>query len=134
MLFTVCQMGRWRGWKEPGLSTSIERSGSVSDPDPATRLGHPVVDRYLEFVEARARRNTLLASASDLRVFFCEVDKEPADVVVADVLAFMTAQRKARLDPKVVRLSDGESGLSSATIKRRLSSVSGLFSYLMMTG
>jgi site-specific recombinase XerD len=103
-------------------------------PDPSTRLGHPVIDRYLEFVEARARHNTLLAAASDLRVFFTEVDKEPADVGVNDVLAFITAQRQPRLDTNVVRLRDGEAGLSSSTIKRRLSSVSGLFSYLMMTG
>ena len=32
-------------------------------------LGHPVLDRYLEFVAARARVNTVLATASDLRVF-----------------------------------------------------------------
>ena len=134
MLLGVCHLGRHRGGREPGLPISIDRSASASKPDPATRLGHPVVDRYLEFVEARARRNTLLATASDLRVFFTEVDKEPADVVVADVLAFITAQRKPRLDANVVRLKDGESGLSSSTIKRRLSSVSGLFSYLMMIG
>ena len=101
---------------------------------PATRLGHPVLDRYLEFVEARARHNTLLATASDLRIFFTTVDKEPADIVVDDVLAFITAQRTPVLDPRIVRLRDGESGLSAATIKRRLSSVSGFFSYLVMTG
>jgi len=102
--------------------------------DLTTRLGHPVIDRYLEFVEARARRNTLLATASDLRIFFTSVDKEPDDVVVDDVLAFITAQRMPVSDPKIVRIRDGESGLSAATIKRRLSSLSGLFSYLVMTG
>jgi len=101
---------------------------------PATRLGHPVLDRYLEFVEARARRNTLLATASDLRIFFTTVDREPADVMVDDVLAFITEQRRPVSDPKIIRLRDGESGLSATTIKRRLSSVSGLFSYLVMTG
>ena len=97
-------------------------------------MGHPVIDRYLEFVEARARHNTLLATASDLRVFFTSVDKEPADVTVDDVLSFITAQRQPTLDPKIVRIRDGESGLTAATIKRRLSLVSGLFSYLVMTG
>lgn len=116
------------------MSTSINRRDRAKGPDPAARLGHPVIDRYLEFVEARARHNTLLATASDLRVFFTEVDKEPRDVDVSDVLAFITAQRMPVLDPKVVRIKDGESGLSAATIKRRLSSVSGLFTYLMMTG
>ncbi len=97
-------------------------------------MGHPVIDRYLQFVEARARHNTLLATASDLRVFFTTVDKEPVDVVVDDVLSFITAQRMPVADPKIVRIGDGESGLSAATIKRRLSSVSGLFTYLVMTG
>ena len=98
------------------------------------RLGHPVIDRYLEFVEARARHNTLLATASDLRVFFTEIDKEPADVVVSDVLAFITAQRQPLFEGKVVRLSDGGSGLMASTIKRRLSSLSGFFSFLVMIG
>ncbi len=98
------------------------------------RLGHPVIDRYLEFVEARARHNTLLATASDLRVFFTEIDKEPVDVVVNDVLAFITAQRRPLFEGKVVRLSDGGSGLMASTIKRRLSSLSGFFSYLVMIG
>ena len=93
-----------------------------------------MIDRYLEFVEARARHNTLLATTSDLRVFFTEIDKEPADVVVNDVLAFITSQRQPLFEGKVVRLSDGESGLMASTIKRRLSSLSGFFTYLVMVG
>ena len=116
------------------MSTAIHSSQCAPGVDPVVRLGHPVIDRYLEFVEARARRNTLLATASDLRVFFTEIDKEPADVVVNDVLAFITSQRQPRLEGQVVRLSDGESGLMATTIKRRLSSLSGLFSYLVMIG
>ena len=34
------------------------------------RLGHPVVDRYLEFLAARCRPNTVLAAGFDLKVFF----------------------------------------------------------------
>jgi integrase/recombinase XerD len=98
------------------------------------RLGDPVLDRYLEFVEARARHNTLLATASDLKAFFKVVDKEPAEVVPADVLGFIAEQRKTNSGGRVVRLVDGEAGLSSRTIKRRLSSVSGLFSYLVLCG
>jgi site-specific recombinase XerD len=116
------------------LSTSIHTSRGAPAVDPAVRLGHPVIDRYLEFVEARARYNTLLAATSDLRVFFTEIDKEPADVVVSDVLAFITAQRQPLFEGKVVRLSDGGSGLMASTIKRRLSSLSGFFSYLVMIG
>jgi integrase/recombinase XerD len=101
----------------------------------AVRLGDPVLDRYLEFVESRARHNTLLATASDLKAFFGVVDKAPAEVAPADVLGFIAApQRKPRGDGRVVRLADGESGLAARTIKRRLSSISGLFSYLVLCG
>ena len=34
------------------------------------RLGHPVVDLYLEFLAARCRPNTMLAAGFDLKVFF----------------------------------------------------------------
>jgi site-specific recombinase XerD len=103
-------------------------------PDETPRLGHPVLDRYLLFVAARCRRNTVLATVSDLRAFFNVVGKEPAEVVVADVLAFIHDQRQPAGDGRVVRLADGEGGLSSRTIKRRLSTVSGLFSWLVMLG
>jgi hypothetical protein len=73
----------------------------------------------------------LLATAYDLKVFFSVVPKEPTDVVTADIFAFITAQKKPRRGPKVVRLEDGEAGLSARTIKRRLASISGLFGYLM---
>jgi site-specific recombinase XerD len=82
-------------------------------------------------VAARCRPNTLLATAYDLKVFFSVVPKEPADVVTTDIFAFITAQKKPRRGPKVVRLEDGEAGLSARTIKRRLASISGLFGYLM---
>lgn len=95
-------------------------------------LGHPVVDEYLELVRARARRNTLLAAAYDLRVFFGVVGKDPLDVKTAHVMAFIKAQRYDS-SSKVVRLADGASGLALSTIKRRLSSVSGLYSYLVAT-
>src|SRR5215204_2381595 len=102
--------------------------------DEVPQLGHPVLDRYLLFVAARCRRNTVLATVSDLRAFFAVVEKEPTDVVVADVLAFIHEQRQPAGDGRVVRLSDGEAGLSSRTIARRLSLVSGLFSWLVMLG
>ncbi len=47
----------------------------------AISLGHPVLDDYLAFVGARARSNTWLAVASDLKIFFEVVGKEPAEVV-----------------------------------------------------
>ena len=98
---------------------------------PVVRLGHPLVDRYLEFVAARGRPNTLLASGYDLKVFFSTVGKDPVEVTTADVLEFITTQRG---DRRVIRITDGESGMSPRTIQRRLSTVSGLFSFLVARG
>jgi len=52
-------------------------------------LGHPLLDDYLEFVAARARPNTLIAVAYDLKVFFTVIVKQPADITTADVLTFI---------------------------------------------
>ncbi|MGH8875444.1 MAG: tyrosine-type recombinase/integrase, partial [Acidimicrobiia bacterium] len=107
---------------------------SLNGPElPILTLGHPIVDDYLSFVGARARRNTWLAAAYDLKVFFSAVPKDPAEVTPADVLRFIEAQRAPRRS-KVVRLEDGEAGLAARTIKRRLSTVSGLYAYLVVRG
>ena len=108
-------------------------TGPGSTAWPAS-LGHPQLDRHLEFVAARSRPNTVLATASDLKLFFASVGKEPLEVTTADVMAFIAAQRAPRAAGRIVRLADGETGLSAHTIKRRLSSVSGLYAYLMMVG
>jgi site-specific recombinase XerD len=98
-------------------------------------VGHELIDEFLEFVVARARPNTVRAYAHDLCVFFSVVGKEPEDVTTKDVLGFVTAQRRARTGAeKVVRISDGLSGLSAATIKRRLAAVSSLYGYLLTRG
>ena len=95
------------------------------------RLGEPLVDRYLEFVAGRCRPNTLRAAAFDLKVFFMVTGKDPVEVTAADVFDFLADQRG---DRRVVRLADRESGLSARTIARRLSSVSGLYAYLVARG
>jgi len=94
-------------------------------------LGDPLVDSYLEFVGGRCRATTLRAVAFDLKTFFSVVHKAPADVVAADVFDFLAHQRG---DRTVVRITDGESGLSARTIARRVSSISGLYSYLVARG
>jgi integrase/recombinase XerD len=98
------------------------------------QLGHPLVDAYLELVAVRARANTLLAQAFDLKVFFSFVPKDPTGVSTADVLAFITAQRQPRRGARVVRLEDRETGLAARTIKRRLASISGFYEYLVLRG
>lgn len=94
-------------------------------------LGDPLVDSYLGFVAGRCRPNTLRAVAHDLKTFFSVIGKDPVEVVAADVFEFVADQRG---DRRVVRISDGESGLSARTIARRLSSVSGLYAYLVARG
>ena len=69
-------------------------------------LCHPQLDRHMEFVAARSRPNTVLATASDLKLFFDFVGKEPADVTTADVIEFIARQRVPRAEGKVVRLSE----------------------------
>lgn len=111
---------------------SVARSCSVGGQEVIT-FGDLVIDEYLRFVAARARRNTWLAVASDLKIFFEIVGKRPAEVTTADVFEFLAVQRRPRLGGNVVRL-DGETGLAARTIARRLSSVRGLFDYLVVRG
>lgn len=94
---------------------------------------------YLEFLGGRCRPNTVLApslpaAAYDLKVFFTVVGKPPEEVRPADVLAFITAQRTGRTEGQVVLQPvdpGGEpAGVSAATVRRRLSIVSGFFAFL----
>jgi len=80
---------------------------------------------------ARARLDTVRAVAFDLKVFFSFVDKTPIRVTSSDVMAFITAQRNGDAGGKVVSIDRSE-GLSPRPIRRRLSSVSGFYAYLMV--
>jgi integrase/recombinase XerD len=96
------------------------------------RLGVPLLDEYLDFLAGRCRPNTVLAVAYDLKVFFTVVGKPPWRVRPVDVLAFMTAQRaggEGRL-----QVAGTRAGVSARTLRRRLSSVSGLYSFLHARG
>ncbi len=106
---------------------------NLAETTGAVVLGDPLLDGYLAFVEARARRNTWLATAFDLKVFFAEVHKPPSEVTTADVFSFLEAQRAPR-QTRVVRIDDREAGLAARTIARRLSTVRGLFNYLVVRG
>src|SRR5215475_12809493 len=101
------------------------------------RIGMPLADIYLEFLGGRCRPNTVLAAAYDLKVFFTVVARPPDQVRPADVLAFITAQRTGRggnraLQP--VEPADEPGGVSAATVRRRLSIVSGFFAFLQARG
>jgi integrase/recombinase XerD len=110
----------------PCLARSVSSSGLIR-----YRLGDRLVDRYLDFVAGRCRPNTLRAVAFDLKAFFTVVGKDPVEVTAADVFDFLADQRG---DRTVIRLADRESGLSARTIARRLSSLSGLYAYLVARG
>ena len=98
----------------------------------------PLADVYLEFLGGRCRPNTVLAAAYDLKVFFTVVGKPPEVVGPADVLAFITARRTGRTGGQVVlQLVDRggvPAGVSAATVRRRLSIVSGFFAFLQARG
>ena len=68
--------------------------------------------------------NTVLATAYDLLVFFRVVDKPPEEVSTADVLACVTAQRHG-VPAGRLRVVDEAVGVSSRTVARRLSIISG---------
>ena len=86
--------------------------------EPVVRLGMPLVDDYLEFLEGRSRPNTVLAAAYDLRVFFTEVAKPPAEVVPADVLGFVTAQRTGQSSERVLQSVEEPTGVATSTVAR----------------
>ena len=99
------------------------------------RVGHELVDEFLEFASGRARPSTVRAYAHDLSVFFGVIRKEPKDVTSKDVLRFVTEQRRPRQGAEnVLRISDGGSGMATSTIKRRLAAVSSLYGYLVVRG
>ena len=101
------------------------------------RVGIPLADVYLEFLGGRCRPNTVLAAAYDLKVFFTVVARPPDQVRPADVLAFITAQRTGRGGDRALQpvgLADELGGVSAATVRRRLSIVSGFFAFLQARG
>jgi len=103
---------------------------SLGEKGVEVRLGHPLLDDYLRFVAARCRPNSVLAAGYDLKVFFAFVGKEPVDVTTADMFEFITSQRFPVKGNNVIRIDDGEKGLSARTIARRLATLSGLYGYL----
>ncbi|HVA07849.1 MAG TPA: tyrosine-type recombinase/integrase [Acidimicrobiales bacterium] len=110
----------------PSFECHVRPDGEVE-----YRIGHELVDQFLEFVVGRARPNTVRCYAHDLSVFFTVVAKEPVEVKPKDVMAFVTAQRRPRPGAENVVRIDGGSGLSAATIKRRLAAVSSFYGYLI---
>lgn len=110
------------------LSRSRNAAGEL-----VVRLGIWLLDEYLEFLSGRCRPNTVLAVAYDLKVFFTVVAKPVRRVRSVDVLAFMTAQRTGG-DGRLQLAGADPGGVSARTLRRRLSSVSGLYGFLLVRG
>ena len=88
------------------------------------RIGHRLVDEYLEFASAGAGPTR---SGPTPTTCWCSsvVGKEPTEVTPRTSWPSSSAQRRPRSGAEnVVRISDGGSGLSVSTIKRRLAAVS----------
>jgi integrase/recombinase XerD len=111
-----------------GLTRTRNAAGDV-----VVRLGAGLLDEYLEFLAGRCRPNTVLAVAYDLKVFFTVVGKPARRVRPVDVLAFMTAQRSGG-QGRLQVAGAGGGGVSARTLRRRLSSVSGLYGFLLARG
>ena len=113
----------------------VRRVATGGDGGEVYVVGHPLVDEFLRFAGGRARPNTVRAYAHDLKTFFTIVAKDPVEVRAKDVLGFVTAQQRARVGAEnVTRISDGGSGLSAATVRRRLAAVSAFYGYLIVRG
>jgi integrase len=102
-------------------------------PECDRAAGLPLADEYLEFLGGRCRPNTVQAVAYDLKVFFTAAGKPAEVVTTADVLAFMTAQRAGGRG-RLQLAGENTGGVSARTLRRRLSSVSGLYSFLQARG
>lgn len=121
--------GAWMSaWSCLRLVRSRDAAGGL-----VVRFGVALLDAYLEFLAVRSRPNTVVAVAYDLKVFFTVVGKAPGRVLAADVLAFVTAQY-AGGSARRLQVAGEADGVSARTVRRRLSSVSGLFAFLQARG
>jgi integrase/recombinase XerD len=133
----LCRLRRWEPAVHAGDSRPVcsrDRSGEL-----VVRVGVPLAEVYLEFLGwAVPAEHGAGRAAYDLKVFFSVVAKRPYQIQPADVLAFVTAQRTGRaggrgmLQP--VALGAELGGVSAATVRRRLSIVSGFFAFLQARG
>jgi site-specific recombinase XerD len=115
-----------------GVDLRLVRSRNATG-DLVVRLGVGPLDDYLQFLAGRCRPNTVQAVAYDLKVFFTVVGKPAEAVRPVDVLGFVTGQRTGKALGRL-QVVDGNDGVSARTVRRRLSSVSGLFGFLHARG
>lgn len=95
-------------------------------------LGVTEVDAYLKFLQYRCRPNTWISYGYDLQVFLNTLTKPIGEVTPLDILAFIEKQKATprRFRGKIKGDALPASNLSNRTIKRRLTTISGLYEYL----
>jgi len=92
------------------------------------------VDEYLRFLKNRCRPNTWINYAHDLKIFFNFVQKPVFEVKPRDIFAFMEYQREVARPRRRPHGTADTTGLSTRTIRRRLSAISSLYGYLAVCG
>jgi len=100
-------------------------------------LGIPQVDSFLELIRAGFSYNTWINYAHDLKIFVNVINKPVLEVTTADIFTFIQQQQRSpskRHPQNVISFEEGGSGLSRATIRRRLSTISSFYDYLVLRG
>jgi integrase/recombinase XerD len=100
-------------------------------------LGISQVDSFLEMIRASFSCNTWISYAYDLKIFVNTVDKPVLDVNPADIFYFLRHQQRtprSRHSQNVISFKEGIRGFSHATIRRRLSTITSFYDYLVLKG
>jgi site-specific recombinase XerC len=100
-------------------------------------LGIPQVDSFLEMIRASFSYNTWINYAHDLKIFVNVIGKPVLDVTAADIFYFIQQQQRSpnrRRPQNVISFEEDTRGLSQATIRRRLSTISSFYDYLVLKG
>ena len=100
-------------------------------------LGVPQVDSFLEMIRTSFAYNTWVNYAHDLKIFANTIGKPILEVTCADIFDFIRLQQRApgeRRSPNVISFQKVTSGLSRATIRRRVCTISSFYDYLVLRG
>lgn len=100
-------------------------------------MGIAQVDSFLEMIRTSFSYNTWINYAHDLKIFVNLVDKPVLEVTTADIFYFIREQQRSpnnRRSQKLTSYEQDTPGLSKATIRRRLATISSFYDYLVLRG
>jgi integrase/recombinase XerD len=113
---------------------------AVCDPVPGAggvrvvRLGQPLLDDYLGFLSGRCRPNTVLAVAFDGLLHGRGQASEAGPAGRCAWVHDRAAHRRDDRGKRVRAVDADQVGVSTRTLRRRLSSISGLYGFLQLRG